>query len=289
MHMDVYEFDSLDGFWDAISPIGSIFDNPAYRFIYRGHRDSDWKLTPLAYRGDVIEKYKTGMMRVLDDHPDQTFFEFMLLESYVYYCDQRGLPVPGDSPLFRDFFKLDKVMSAHGINNDQWPLDSVLPLMAAAQHHGIPTRLLDWSHNVMVACYFAASGAVIKSTSADKDKKIAVYGFSFNEHGRGMPYRYVHVPGSTSPNIPAQSGCFLLVNNSGFRGEKFTPEVSLEDRLTGSERLIKLTLPVSLAGDLLMRLYKFGVSAGSIYPGYDGAAKAVMEWNLAASFVERLG
>ncbi|RFU46976.1 FRG domain-containing protein [Paraburkholderia sp. DHOC27] len=289
MDMELYECESLDEFWHAISPIGSIFNDPAYTYLYRGHRDSEWKLSPLAYRKDVIEKYKTGMMQALVDHPDQTFFEFSLLQGYIYYCDQRGLPVPGDSPSFREFFTLPRVMNTHGIDNSAWPLDSVLPLMAAAQHHGIPTRLLDWSHNAMVASYFAAAGAITKATSKDRGGKFAVYGFACNMHMTNGPYRYVHVPGSTSPNIPAQSGCFLLVSNSGRRGEKFTPDVCLEDRLMGAERLKKITLPVVLAGELLMRLYKFGVSAGSIYPGYDGAAKAVLEWNLAQSFTERLG
>jgi hypothetical protein len=288
MNMEIYPCETVDQFWDAISPIGDVFNDPAYNYIYRGHRNSEWKLTPLAYRKDVIEKYKTGMMAVLVDHPEQTFFEFSLLQGYVYYCDQRGLPVPGDSPSFREFFTVNRVMTTHGIDNRTWPLDEVLPLMAAAQHHGMPTRLLDWSHNAMVASYFAAAGAVTKSTSVDRDGKLAVYGFSCNTQIRNGPHRYVHVPGSTSPNIPAQSGCFLLVSNSGTRGEKFTPDVCLEDRLTDSDRLKKITLPVTLAGELLMRLYKFGVSAGSIYPGYDGAAKAVLEWNLIQSFAARL-
>jgi hypothetical protein len=76
-----------------------------------------------------------------------------------------------------------------------------------------------------------------------------------------------------------------LVDNYGFRGEPFTPNVSLESKLTANSTVLKkVTLPTSLAGDLLVRCNKFGVSAASVFPGYDGAAKAVLEATLAFNF-----
>ncbi len=285
--MQIYDCESLDDFWECISPIGSIFRSPQYTFIYRGQSDSDWQLTPAVYRRDVIERYKSGLAGALKDHSGQTFFEFMLLQSFIYHCDLRGLPIPFDSMEFRDYFSLQRIMNMNSIENSAWPQDRVLPLMAMAQHHGVPTRLLDWTSNSMVACYFSASGAV-SATRAKKGKKIAVFGLTFNEHDKKLPYRYVRVPGSTSPNIPAQGGSFLLIDNYGRRGEEFTYDVCLEDKLRDGGKLIKVTLPIQFAGDLLLRCHQFGISAASIYPGYDGVAKAVMERNLAQSFVDRL-
>jgi len=45
-----------------------------------------------------------------------------------------------------------------------------------------------------------------------------------------------------------------------------------------------VTLPNTLAGDLLLRCHKFGVSAASVFPGYDGVGKAVLEGTLAFDF-----
>jgi hypothetical protein len=39
-------------------------------------------------------------------------------------------------------------------------------ILAAAQHHGLPTRLLDWSENILAACYFSGCwGRVILPTT----------------------------------------------------------------------------------------------------------------------------
>jgi len=68
------------------------------------------------------------------------------------------------------------------------------------------------------------------------------------------------------------------VNHSGWRGEEFITDVSLESKLPNYTKILKkVTLPTSLAGDLLLRCDKFGFSAASMFPGYDGAAKAVLE------------
>ncbi|MEO6824734.1 MAG: FRG domain-containing protein [Nitrosospira sp.] len=275
--------ETLDEFWNRVSPIGDLFSAPASKFVYRGQSDSAWKLIPRVFRRDVIDKYKNGMWVTLKDHPGQFIFEWALLSSFISYCDSKGLAIPNDSMEFRTYFSQDSITNLHAINTQLWPEDRIIPLMALAQHHGIPTRLLDWSNNPYIACYFAAASAI--QEGFNNDDRIALFAINLHSYPRVEGIKHVNVPGSTSSNLSSQGGSFILVENYGPRGEDFTPEVSLESKLPDYGTILKkVTLPKSLAGDLLIRCDKFGFSAASIFPGYDGAARATLEGRLVFNF-----
>jgi len=284
--IEIVECATLDDFWEEMSPIGKRFGRQHDRFIFRGQARSEWELVPKVFRTSEINKYKRGMMSTLSDHPGQFFFEWSLLHNFIQYCDAAGLTVPGDSMEFRAYFDQSNITNVHGITSRDWPQHRVVPLMAMAQHHGIPTRLLDWSSNPYVACYHAAATAVTGNRNDVRpDDKIAVFALDRNTLPRIDGIKHLSVPGSTSAYLCSQTGSFLLVDNSGHRGEAFTPDVSVESKLGIHANLLKkVTLPTGLAGDLLLRCDRFGISAASVFPGYDGVGRAVLESTLAWHF-----
>jgi hypothetical protein len=285
--VEIVHCDTLDQFWHFMSPIGEHFGERDRRVVFRGQRNSEWKLVPNVFREDVINKYKRGMTAILTDHPGQVVFEWILLNHFIHNCDGMGLSIPEDSMEFRKYFDLNNIINVHGINTNSWPEERVEPLMALAQHHGIPTRLLDWSSNPFVACYHAAASAVSGGRDCSKsDEKIALFVFDLNDLPKVNDIKHVKVPGSTSANISSQSGSFILVKNAGYRGNNFTPGVSMESKLPLYPKVLKkVTLPAPLAGELLLRCDKCGISAASVFRGgYDGVAKAVLESTLAFNF-----
>jgi hypothetical protein len=99
---------------------------------------------------------------------------------------------------------------------------------------------------------------------------------------------YVTLPGSTSNNLAAQKGVFLIhrqqngmSRNSAFSCEDLKDSVNKLFEESEDFAAYKVTLPSSLAGDLLFRCTKFGVSAATLFPGFDGAARAALEYKLA--------
>ncbi|MDA1128439.1 MAG: FRG domain-containing protein, partial [Chloroflexi bacterium] len=82
--------------------------------------------------------------------------EFVALREFVVLADRVGLPIPGDSQIFREPVEPTELY-------DDWPSQEIWQILAVAQHHGVPTRLLDFSFDSNTAAFFAALGMTADS------------------------------------------------------------------------------------------------------------------------------
>ncbi|MFJ4131882.1 FRG domain-containing protein [Pseudomonas cyclaminis] len=276
--------ESLNEFWETISPIGELIGG-MQRPIFRGQGDANWSLTPSVLRQDINSKYKHegGNYTQVDQI---VRFEHSLLLDFLHYSDEMGFAIPNDSAEFRKHMDFFEFTNRYGVDGAGWPSKEYFSFIALAQHHGIPTRLLDWTKNPFVAAYFSASQALNQTSHPDSLAVWLIDSETLQQTDGKL--EYVTLPGSTSNNLAAQKGVFLIhrqkygmSRDSSFSPEELKNTVNTIFEDSESSTAYKITLPAKLAGDLLFRLDKFGVSAATLFPGFDGAAKAALEFKLA--------
>jgi hypothetical protein len=155
--------------------------------------------------------------------------------------------------------------------------------MALAQHHGLPTRLLDWSSRSQVAAYFAASDAIrnyVKSDNKEtQNKRLVVWRLDTSKLNLLPNLDTVAVSSDYNNNLRAQAGKFVtyhpyLVRDSLVDNEPPAIDNYVESRAV-QEVLMKITLPISEAPILMDLCHRTGISASTMFPDYYGAVRHI--------------
>ncbi|MFK7698676.1 FRG domain-containing protein [Pseudomonas caspiana] len=93
--------------------------------------------------------------------------------------------------------------------------------MAMAQHHGVPTRLLDWTTKAYAAAYFAAGSISSRFADWKEDDRLAIWALNTDRAHRHSEIVLHRSPGSISWHLAAQGGLFSVHPHSGERRGSF--------------------------------------------------------------------
>lgn len=181
---------------------------------------------------------------------------------------------------------------AHNFLGQPELLANDLRCLALMQHHGAPTRLLDFTKSPFVAAFFALERATDESaifalntpalwnnralpranpglTRDVIDPRVEGH-FDKYFFGNTNEVVWFGEPTEMDDRLIAQSGTFVV---PGVIDRPLHEIIDVYE--TAEELLHKIVLPVSVRVDAMKWLYRMNITNASLFPGLDGLARSI--------------
>ncbi len=229
-------------------------------FLFRGQSKAKWSLRPTLLR----EMQQTGCSST-----DGKRLEKKALDAFKEHAHQ--------------------MMDARYILPDGGSL-AWLTLM---QHHGVPTRLLDWTRSLYVALYFAVcddwqcAGAVwaldrVKTTQAMEEEfhlelgklDAKQIGCLFDDRDKDSII-LCGTRGKPTQRMSAQQGSFTICTDITCDHAKALESTSGAEKLIGA--WTKYVVPCAKKPEFLRHLRAMNITAATLFSGVDGLGRSVSE------------
>jgi hypothetical protein len=211
-------------------------------YQYRGQRKESWELLPSLTRTG-------GPVNALG--PNETLLE-------------------KERHILKEF----RTVSAQYLPNLGLAVRNEIPLAALAQHHGAPTRLLDWTMNPLAALYFAVEeeeeedhgnskgednkNSVVWAIRGHRERIYSCQRKRFPSPGSGVQFI---IPEYAFNRAAVQRSIFALWGD---------PEKSMDKVVTDKSALWKIIIPKGQRANIKWALYTLGISKDTLFPDLDG-------------------
>lgn len=249
-------------------------------WIFRGQTDSEWNLTTTLERAAAYSA-----------------------------CDQRNIPQV-EKYILKQFQR-----RANQYLHELPESDRLFEWLSLIQHHGGPTRLLDFTHSFYVSCYFALERTtkeaaiyclntpLLQSKAIEREQgRSPKIEFNINTpeycdvaiaDGVRSPLVMISEPFSMNERLSAQQGLFAIPFEVQQTFEynlsltlhpllKQLPETIIlksidKDLLNANCALFKLRLPRDIHFEIKRDLAKMNINAATLFPGLDGFARSLFD------------
>lgn len=262
-----YKIEQCEDITSVETFISSVFKlrsrNNDRKFWYRGHSNYDYKLVP-----SIGRPYEYG--------GEARTFKTTNEEIYLLHRFRR-----------RAYPHLERALTAG-------------EAIFVARHHGLPTRLLDWTANALFALYFAVRREPQASEKSKPDGKIWAMAYSqtwgldafklakYENEAELFEHRVsgrkdchsikIVYPLFNTPRLLAQDGAFTFHSH---------PSKSLEEYESEGQKFIREELDIEVLfwwhivgdkkNDIIKQLSGLGITERSVFPDLDGVARSLLE------------
>lgn len=261
-------------------------------WLFRGHMDSKWDLQPSAFRDGSLSNFVWWLDSLSPSWETDHFIvaELSAVKEFLKIADANGIPTPMTSDIgmiISDcIFKTNHNLSHSDKIEVEMPPKQLLESFSLAQHHGIPTRLLDWSYNIYHSLFFAANDSWTH-TNPNDDGYLAIWAINKFllelDDIRTSRIQLLHSPYSSNNYLMNQAGLFTYdsqANPYHRENQKWQSQNEIFENSQSSNSKInpvrKITIHWRHSKDILMKLVERRINPVSLMPTLDNVTKTMV-------------
>jgi hypothetical protein len=256
--------------WDEFSKI--VDELPWKKWIFRGQRFFAWRI-------------ESSLGRAIKQVMNVDEYSQIELQDFLTYEREMRLEFESSYHLYTD-----KKVARESEDSDGYWTNYWLEMCSVMQHHGTPTRLIDWTYSPYVATFFAIDGAddnfsvfalnlsYLARVDAERFKGKPNYKKEiFFGRQKQPPFMFAFEPQTKNERLRKQMGLFLVPNQLDLTIDEMLEYYNLRNGKDekGYIQAYKFIFDKQMIPICWRKLRMMAINHETLYPGLDGFCKSL--------------